>query len=147
MSEIVIKEIEKAEIAEMVEIWNQHFKVLIDNRRKHTVETLSKWLETQHEINNIMFGLIVDETLKGFIILHYEEDKLHIKMTAVNNEDQNKGYGRKLMEFAIKESKKKPIFTEVKCENFKTINICLKKGFKIIRYNEKLNEYILQYII
>jgi len=50
-----------------------------------------------------------------------------------------------LVRFAIKESKDRPLFCECMVNNWESINFFFKFGFKIIRYNKKLEEFVMQY--
>ena len=146
MSEFLIREIEKADIPAMVKIWNQHYKALTTAKIKHKVDSLTKWFEDAPQKNYKYFGLFVSDQLRAFMILEYRTEALWLKKMAVIRKDRKKGYGNELLKVAEKEAGNLKIYTEIKAENVDTINIVFKKGFKLLMFNEELNEYVLEKI-
>jgi len=146
MSEMVIREIVKADIPAMVKIWNQNFKALSDDRIKHKVESLTEWWEKAPPKKLKYFGLFIQDRLKAFMILEYRTEWLWLKKMAVIKKDRKKGYGNELLKIAEKEAGGLKIYCEIKAENVDTINIVFKKGFKLLVFNEELNKYIVEKI-
>ena len=140
-----IEEISKDQLPAMVKIWNQHRDVLTDDERRHDLASLTRWHETCHEINNKMFGISAHGELKGFMILHYEEDAVWLKMTAILRGEMGKGYGSALFTFGLEEAGDRNIYTEVKIKNFETLNILLSKQFRIVKFRKDHEEYVLKY--
>jgi len=142
-----IRKIREEDLPSMVKIWNQHYKVLTSTEKKHTLASLEKWYRTRKKGKHEYFGLFDGNCLKAFMILKYKKRELYIKMIAVDKKEIAKGYGKKLIKFAIKEAKEKDVLCEVKIGNIRAINFFLKQGFRILKYNPKMKEYILKYVV
>jgi len=141
----MIRKIAEEDLPQMLRIWNQHYKVLTSTEKKHTLNSLKEWYKTRKRGRHEYFGLFEDGQLKGFMILKYMKRELWIKMLAVDIKERKKGYGTNLLKFAVKEAKDKDLFCEVKIENISAINFFFKNKFKVLKFNSKMNEYILKY--
>lgn len=139
-----IRKIQEQDLSQMLKIWNQHSKFLTSTEKKHTKESLHRWYKTRKKGRHEYWGLFHDEELKGFTILKNLKASLWIKMLAVDNGTQGKGYGEKLVKFASKEANQKPIYTEIKVENIAALRFFLKNKFEFSEYDRKLQEYILK---
>jgi len=151
----MIRKVNKSDLPQMLKIWNANYKVLTSSQKKHSIKSLENWYETRTKINHEYFGMLdgkleyfgtsKGKTLKAFAILKYTKKGLWIKMLATDKHEKGKGYGKALVRFAIKESKDRPLFCECMVNNWESINFFFKFGFKIIRYNKKLEEFVMQY--
>ncbi|MFX1513787.1 MAG: GNAT family N-acetyltransferase [Promethearchaeota archaeon] len=140
--EMIISKIKEAHIPQMVKIWNQHYKFLTSTRKQHTVESMLEWYKKRHIENHEMFGLLEENKLCAFMFLKYEEKKLWIKMLAVDEKRQKKGYGSKLVKFASLESQNRDLLTEIKIDNLSAINFFYKNNFKIKKFRADQKEYV-----
>jgi ribosomal protein S18 acetylase RimI-like enzyme len=58
---------------------------------------------------------------------------------------EGKGYGKLLLNHVLKDKKKySSIETEVKIENINVINVLMKNGFNIKKYDQDYKEYIFK---
>ena len=142
---IEIRKVKEKDLPEIVRIWNVNYKVLTSTNRIHTLESITEWFKTQNEANHEMFGVYLNELLIGFMFLHYKEQGLWIKMTAIKEEFQHQGLGKKFILYALKERNSQKLYTEAKVENYIVVNAILNNRFQIIKYNNDLNEYLFQY--
>lgn len=143
---IEIHEIAPNDLSAMLQIWNENYLVLTSTYKKHTSESLDQWYRARSDDNHEYFGLYVANTLRGFSILKYEEEKLMVKMTAMESPFQNQGLGSLLIKFAAEEAEILgiPLFSEVKVENFRAVNFFIRNEFSIIEYSRQWNEYLLK---
>lgn len=102
----------------------------------------------------IFMVLEFQKEITGYIIVREYEESFHITNISVKREYQRKGFGKKMMDFVIREAikkNKKEIYLEVRVSNKKAIKFYEKLGFKrrrIIPYYysdfESAYEYVLE---
>ncbi len=82
-----------------------------------------------------IYGIIDDNQLIGYMIIHIIKPEAHILNFAIAKKFQNKGYGSKLLNYVINNIKKydvKSIFLEVSIANKRAQHLYKKFGFKKI---------------
>ncbi len=152
----MIRKLNKTDLPQMLKIWNLHHNVLTSSHIRHTIKSLENWYETRYKPNHKYFGrlkgkieyfgMFEKKWLKAFIVLKYTRNSLWIKWLAAGKNEKGKGYGKALVRFAIKKSAGKNLFCEVMAHNYETINFFFFKcGFRIIKFNKNLQEFVMQY--
>ncbi|MHA1408623.1 MAG: GNAT family N-acetyltransferase, partial [Candidatus Heimdallarchaeaceae archaeon] len=118
--------------------WGQYHKIDEEAFPNHTtsVEDFKRRIE-----NEGFFGGFLGDTLIGFMTLRVMEKYGHIGKFAIKEEERRKGYGRDLMEYALKFFKQKKVEEVglyVLTDNEIAINLyekyCFKKIFEAWHY-------------
>jgi ribosomal protein S18 acetylase RimI-like enzyme len=102
---------------------------------------------------NPIIYLIEKEKIIAFLkINEYNDDQIAIEYFKVKKSNQNKGYGKKTINYLIKSYPQSSISIEVRVSNFIAIKLYEKFNFKIINkiknYYQEPNEdgyYMLRY--
>lgn len=124
---------------------NSNIKLISEDEIKYILEHINdtfscSWNKEQFKRvvdcnSSITFILKEEDLILGFISINKLYDSLDVLNICVNNGYRHKGYGTKLMKYAIQYSKDINCFNitlEVNIYNTNAINMYNKLGFKIV---------------
>lgn len=139
-----IKKINKNDLKDFTRLWNQGYKALTSSQFKMT---LTKAKDGFKKRMFEYFGIYEENNqLLGFLLLQTKNKTLWLKHILIDKNFRKKGAGQKLLGKTIKMAKKrsKKLKTEVLKENTKARKFFIKNGFKIIKFDKKEKQYILE---
>lgn len=140
----MVKILEEADIPAVVEIWNSNAEFLTSDGKTHTIESLTGWYQGKHYVNHELYSFFEGDEVIGFCITKEDEDLSWVKMFAIKDEHQNKGYGSKCLKEVEKDLKHQKVNCEVKDINSSALEFFKRNGYKEIDFDNEYNEYILQ---
>lgn len=137
-----IRTLKEKNLPEFVALWNQEYLLLTSSKFKMTLEKAKKGFSAK------MFdyyGVCHNDKLIGFMLLKEDKD-LWIKHILIDKDFRKRGLGNIFLKKAdqITKKKKMKLKTEVIKENQEAKKFFLKNRFKIIKFDEKENQYILE---
>lgn len=140
---IMIYKIKRKDLARLVSLWNQEYKILTSS---HFQMTLKKAKKGYYAKMFDYYGIYNDNILIGFLLLKKEDKILWIKHILIDKNFRKRGLGTLLLKKAeqIAKNKKINLKTEVIKENKEVIKFFLKNKFKVIKFERKENQYILE---
>jgi hypothetical protein len=81
---VKIGDIKRKNLPDMLRIWNLYANLLTSSNKILTIELINKMFDGRNEINHEYNGLFIQDELKGFMVLHFENGGVRIKMTAID---------------------------------------------------------------
>jgi len=140
---IKVYKIKIKDLLQFVSLWNQEYKILTSS---HFQMTLKKAKKGYYAKMFDYYGIYNDNILIGFLLLKKEDKILWIKHILIDKNFRKRGFGTLLLKKAEKIAKKKQmnLKTEVVKENNEVIQFFLKNKFKVIIFDKKENQYILE---
>jgi [ribosomal protein S18]-alanine N-acetyltransferase len=123
---LTIRELREQDISDILEIEKQSFAT--PWTKGMVEETLVSPISTS-------FVMEEDGRLLGYIMLYSVADEAHILNLAVHPDGRRKGYGSRLLEYAVDHCRRKGVsdfFLEVRESNHSAQGLYMKHGFKTI---------------
>lgn len=140
---IMIYKIKRKDLPRLVSLWNQEYKILTSS---HFQMTLKKAKKGYYAKMFDYYGIYNDNILIGFLLLKKEDKILWIKHILIDKNFRKRGLGTLLLKKAeqIAKNKKINLKTEVIKENKEVIKFFFQNRFKVIKFERKENQYILE---
>ncbi len=139
---ITIYKIKRKDLPQLVSLWNQEYKILTSSHFQMTLEKAKKGYDAKmfH-----YYGIYNNNTLVGFLLLKGTKD-LWIKHILIDKDFRQRGLGTLLLKKAeeIGKKNKMKLKTEVIKDNEEAAKFFLKSGFKMIKFDKRENQYILE---